>query len=225
MSDIIRDALGKLDKLNDADWTAAGLPSVERMRQLTGDETLNRTRISEANPGFGREESEGGIMTNKAKDEGHKGQADFSKDKVTDQDLPGHDKSIENARFIKAEAEGEGLGNPNDAMNNAENRPTEVVDRPDAPEYESETTKLTADLIAKHCDDPIMLLEAASLAAGTGRFARNTPLQGLLRGYRQEQDAIKELQMRIDKRTEDRAAENERANREEEAKAKKADKA
>lgn len=142
------------------------------------------------------------------------GQADLSTEKFQDQEGPLHDKEVENARFIKAEEQGEGLGNPNDAMNNAERRPTEPADRPDAPVYESERTELSADLIAKHCDDPIMLIEAACLAAGTGRFARNNALQTLLRGYRVAQDEIKEMQVRLDKRTEDKQAENNRANKE-----------
>lgn len=192
--DKIKEALGKLDKDNPADWTQAGLPSVERVRELAGDDTITRSQIGEAYPGFDRE-------------------GPATKDDAGANSGSG-EQADPNARFKQGEERGEGLGNPNDAMNNAERISEEaggVGDKRDVPEYESERTELTPAEIAKHCPDAILLLEAAVAAGMSGRFSRNSALQTLLRGYQVAQTEIKEVQVRLDKRISDRDEENARA--------------
>jgi hypothetical protein len=107
--------------------------------------------------------------------------------------------------------EDQGLGNPNDAQRNAGRRDPEALNAggstgaPDDPVYASATMDDTDGArIAKENEDPILLLEAASAAAGMGRYARNSSLQAVIRAYRVAQREIKEIQGRLDKRIEDR---------------------
>lgn len=51
----IKEALAQLDPENDAQWTNYGLPLVDVMRTLTGNEELTRQLITEAEPEFNRE--------------------------------------------------------------------------------------------------------------------------------------------------------------------------
>jgi len=51
----IKEALMHLDPTDDAQWTSDGLPLVEVVRGLTGNETLTRKEISEADPAFCRD--------------------------------------------------------------------------------------------------------------------------------------------------------------------------
>jgi hypothetical protein len=46
----IRNAVGKLDTALDTDWTQAGLPSVDRVRELAGDPSITRPDIEAACP-------------------------------------------------------------------------------------------------------------------------------------------------------------------------------
>lgn len=58
----IADALNKLSADNNDDWTEAGLPSMARMKELTGNSELTRAEVGEAKPGFNR-----GALTDKVK--------------------------------------------------------------------------------------------------------------------------------------------------------------
>jgi hypothetical protein len=53
----ITEVLKSLDHDDDTLWTAAGLPKVEVIQELTGDEDLSRKEIDEVAPGFERFES------------------------------------------------------------------------------------------------------------------------------------------------------------------------
>lgn len=55
----ITDALGQLDAKNDAHWTADGLPRIDTLKSMTGDQTLTRDAVEKANPGFNREKAGG----------------------------------------------------------------------------------------------------------------------------------------------------------------------
>lgn len=53
----IRSALTKLDPKDDAHWTSTGLPSVEAVRELSGDKEVSRAQIAELAPKLTREEA------------------------------------------------------------------------------------------------------------------------------------------------------------------------
>lgn len=48
------EALGKLDPTNDNHWTAEGLPRLETVRMLAGDQTVSREAITQVAPEFNR---------------------------------------------------------------------------------------------------------------------------------------------------------------------------
>lgn len=50
----ITEALGKLDKSNDQHWTADGLPRLETVRFICGNQSLTREDVTKAAPGFSR---------------------------------------------------------------------------------------------------------------------------------------------------------------------------
>lgn len=52
MDEKIKAALAALDPKNNDDWTNAGLPSMERMKELTGLSDLTRSEVSAVAPGF-----------------------------------------------------------------------------------------------------------------------------------------------------------------------------
>lgn len=52
--DNILSALKELDMDDDEDWTAAGKPSVDRVKQITGSTTLSRAEIDDLFPDFSR---------------------------------------------------------------------------------------------------------------------------------------------------------------------------
>lgn len=55
-ADSIKAALAKLDPANDDHWTAAGLPAVGAVKEITGSTTLTRDDIGAAVPDFERPE-------------------------------------------------------------------------------------------------------------------------------------------------------------------------
>lgn len=50
----ILEALGKLDTANDNHWTADGLPRIETVRMLSGDQSITREQITAEAPDFSR---------------------------------------------------------------------------------------------------------------------------------------------------------------------------
>lgn len=55
MSEKITAALAGLDVTNDDQWTAQGLPKVDLIKELVGDDTLTREVITNADPSFTRQ--------------------------------------------------------------------------------------------------------------------------------------------------------------------------
>lgn len=55
MESKIKDALAKLDVNNDNHWTSDGLPKVDTVKMLAGDQTLDRAAITKADPSFNRD--------------------------------------------------------------------------------------------------------------------------------------------------------------------------
>jgi hypothetical protein len=55
----IEDALKQLDPKNNDHWTADGLPRIDAVRSLTGDQTIGREAVEKASPGFNREAAGG----------------------------------------------------------------------------------------------------------------------------------------------------------------------
>lgn len=197
MAKSVKGALHDLDAKNDDDWTEGGLPSLSRMRELTGNKELTRAEISDAEPGFSR-------TGNNAKAEKP------GKPEMPDPVNPVEGVPPENQPAGPDQHPGDrpledqGLGNPNDAANNAERRDPQslaaggVTGLPDDAEYVS---REGTDPVAVAEDaDPIMLLEAVAAAAGSGRYARNSALQTIVRAYQVSQREIKEVQARLDQR-------------------------
>lgn len=54
MTDKIRDVLASLDVSNDNHWTSEGLPKLETVRFLAGDQTLTREQVTKSDPTFSR---------------------------------------------------------------------------------------------------------------------------------------------------------------------------
>lgn len=73
----IEAALGKLSVDNADDWTEAGLPSMARMKELTGNSDLTRAEVGEARPGFNRSTlTTGDVDKSRADNLGAKGDHD-----------------------------------------------------------------------------------------------------------------------------------------------------
>lgn len=74
MESKIKDALAKLDVNNDNHWTSDGLPKVDTVKMLAGDQNLDRAAITKADPSFNREKAkaaaEGADQGSQAGDQG-----------------------------------------------------------------------------------------------------------------------------------------------------------
>lgn len=223
MADKVKDALRKLDRERDDDWTEGGLPSLSKMRELTGDKSLSREDISKADPGFTRDggkkapgmtkagEGEGSKAGSAGGDAGKEsrfssgGEAPDPLVKVAgipDENQPAGPGQHPGDRPI----EDQGIGNPNDAANNADRRDPAalasggITGLRDDPEYASAVSDADPAKVGADVADPILLLEAVASAAGHGRYARNSALQTVVRAYQVAQREIKEIQARLDQR-------------------------
>lgn len=190
MTDKIKEALRKLDPNDDGDWTEGGLPSMARMKELTGMDDLNRQMVGEADPGFKRDALQG-----KEEKRGDNGQTPPKRTAKQEEQTP--------EDLIQPNLDPE--SNPN-------------VGRTDLGPYEGQahtadqTENLHAeqameeagDVQASEGDDPIALLERFVAAASTDRYRRNGELQNLVRHYQVNQVAIKDMQGRLDERNERR---------------------
>lgn len=168
----IKDALSRLDTSENADWTQGGLPSVDRMKELTGLEDLKREEIGTAVPGFNRENAKSAPS-----DLSNAGTSDAAKAAgPTDdgQGIQGGDPENDGDRL-----EGE-------AASLARGRKATLDDVAE---------------IAKHVDNPIILLEAAVAAMNASeRYRKNGELNTFLRSYSIQQTNIKAHQARLDAR-------------------------
>jgi hypothetical protein len=50
----LSEAIARLDNTNDEHWTADGLPRIDAIHTLTGDETITRKQVTDAVPGYTR---------------------------------------------------------------------------------------------------------------------------------------------------------------------------
>lgn len=151
--DTIKEAFRKLDPDNADHWTAAGLPDMERMKEITGLADLKREEVGRSMPGLTRENV---------------------------------------VEMLAAGGSTGGGGNTAEA--------------------ESTGRLPTAQEIAEHVPDPILLLEAAVAAAnGSDRHRRNGPLHAIIRHFMVDQVAIRDHQERLDKRDASREAERAKA--------------
>lgn len=184
----IRDALSKLDTTEDGDWTQGGLPSVDRMKALTGIEDLKRDEIGNAVPGFSRENAKAAPSDLK----------DAGKSEATNNAGPS-DMSIVGEQNERAGLQGNDAENEAARMEGEAARATEQARR-DA------TFEDVAD-IAAAVKNPIILLEAAVFAMNADeRYRKNGELQTFMRGYSIQQTNIKAHQARLDKRFADAEA-------------------
>lgn len=195
MGKSIKGALHDLDPARDDDWTEGGLPSLSRMKELTGNRELTRAEVSEAEPGYTRD---GGPKEKPGKTE--MPDPVHPVEGVPDENQPAGPGQHPGDRPL----EDQGPGNPNDATLNAERRDPEAIAsghvtglRDDAEYVSREGTDPVA---VAEGNDPIMLLEAVAAAAGSGRYARNSALQTIVRAYQVSQREIKEVQARLDQR-------------------------
>lgn len=226
MDDKIRAALSRLDTKKDDDWTAGGLPSMERMKELTGSTDLTRAEVAAVSPGFSREKQEGadtggkpGAPSGNHKDvaerdklgepDGTKSPAEISQERA-DPNVPPGDAAANQTTSFYPEITAGGGGQPGED------------DGPLIAGGDQKRSGPTAAEIAERVDDPIVLIEAFVMVASGERFRRNNPLMNLVRAYQVEQDAIKTLQGRLDARDADRKKQNAEAER---AETRRADKA
>lgn len=190
MTDKIKEALRKLDPNDDGDWTEGGLPSMARMKELTGMDDLTRQKIGEADPGFKRDTLQG-----KKENRGDNGQTPPKRTAKQEEQTP--------EDLIQPNLDPE--SNPN-------------VGRTDLGPYEGqahtadqrenlhaeEAMEEAGDVSVSEGDDPIALMERVVAAGSTDRYRRNGELQNLIRHYQVNQVAIKDMQGRLDERNERR---------------------
>jgi hypothetical protein len=189
----IKAALGELDVKADNDWTEGGLPAMERMKALTGNQDLKRSEVSDAAPGFNRTNA-GAAPT----------------DKTTLQSVETPEPGASDAEHAAAadaniEAGAVGKGNPLDAENNADSRVITASHQAEHhPDPIADDSLPTAAQIAEGIPDAILLFEALTMVAGSSRYARNSALATLVRGYQGAQGEIKAVQGRLDARMQQR---------------------
>jgi len=186
----IKDAIDRLDTGRDDDWTASGLPAHARMKELTGLEDLTAQEFREAHPGVTRE-------TSKGRETGDipAGLNRSELDKAMELTAPNSDPATnENVgRTDLAPAEGQ--------AHTADQR--ELLGATLAEREPIERRQPTPAEIAEHITDPVVLIEAAVMAANASdRHRRNGPLHQFLRHYSVDQRNIKEHQARLDARDE-----------------------
>lgn len=218
----IRSALSRLDPSKDADWTAAGLPAMDRVKELSGLDDLGRQEVGEAVPGFNR--SNAGAAPSDLGNAGGGGDAgpepvDKSEDKgepgaprtpVADADTAAEEMKERANPNLRAE------DNPNvgrtDLSAAETQRHTSDQDALIEAQAQAETADGTPSDIAEAYPDPILLIEAAMIAMNSDeRFRRNGELQNFMRGYILSQNSIRAHQGRLNERHE--RAEKEEAER------------
>jgi hypothetical protein len=179
----IRTTLARLDTSVDTDWTQGGLPSMERMKELTGFEDLKRDEVGEASPGFHREAAT-------VKDDA----GDNDQDQVSDDG-----KRPEGETLDPASPYGGDVHTADQQDNRDAARLTEEMPGPDK--------------IAARLTNPIVLIEAAMIAMNADdRYRKNGELQNFMRAYLISQVNIKAHQERLDRRHDDAERSRQKAN-------------
>lgn len=198
----IKSALGKIDTSEDAHWTNAGLPAMDRMKEITGFDDLTREEVSKAVPGLSRANIHAAPSDHNF---GDKSGGDAGPTKTAEQTLS--DEMKENIKPNSDPRDNPNVGK--DYLNSAEGQ-AHTADQQQLIEAaaQAETATETPDLpdaatIAKHVPDPILLIEAATAAMNADdRFRKNGELQNFLRGYQIAQLNIRAHQERLNKRYE-----------------------
>lgn len=196
----IRAALGKSDTTEDTHWTNAGLPSMERMKAITGLEDLTREEVSKASPGYSRTNANAAPS-----DLGNSGGGDAGPTKTEAETLA--DQMKENIKPNSDPRENPNVGK--DYLNSAEGQ-AHTADQQQLIEAAAQAETATAARsmpnaaeIAEAIKDPILLIEAATAAMNADdRFRKNGELQNFLRGYQIAQLNIRAHQERLNKRYE-----------------------
>lgn len=179
----IKATLARLDTSVDTDWTQGGLPSMDRMKELTGFDDLKRDEVAEARPGFHREAAT--IDDEGAPPEG---------DQVSDDG-----KRPEGETLDPASPYGGDVHTADQQDNRDAARLTEEMPGPDK--------------IAAHLKNPIVLIEAAMIAMNADdRYRKNGELQNFMRAYLISQVNIKAHQERLDRRHDDAERSRQKAN-------------
>jgi len=221
----IKASLSKLDTANDDHWTDAGLPRVERLRDLTGDQGITRRMVEDAAPGFNRANahaapSDTSTLTSKqtpvaeagadtpipvqivkANEIGEPDAGSFMKSAAeiskenADPDLTAGEAAANTATSMYPEITAAGEGQPG---NDDGSLFAGDEDRPAA------TVEPSA--IADSYPDAFALLDALAIVAAQPRYRRNGELQQLIRSYSIQQTQMRDLQGRLDARDEARAA-------------------
>lgn len=191
MSEQIKQALRKLDPNDDGDWTAGGLPSLGRLKEIVGVDDLSRAEVGEADPGFNREVAQG-----TGKRDG-RGQTPPDRSKPKDQD--------EQTAEDRIQPNLDPASNPN--VGKTDLGPYEgqahTADQRERLHAE-QAMEEAGDVTVAEDEDGIALLERAIAACQGQRYRRNGALQNLVRHYQVEQLAIKDHQGRLDQRSDAR---------------------
>lgn len=106
----IQDALNRLDPTNENHWTADGLPKVETVRFLAGDQNITREQIQKTDPQFTRL-----IAAQRLEGQG------ISQEQPTEQTQPTQDVAqpvVTDSTMLDAEDSGDSAGGPqgNDSL-------------------------------------------------------------------------------------------------------------
>lgn len=210
----IRSALSRLDPSKDADWTAAGLPAMDRVKELSGLDDLGRAEVGEAVPGFSR--ANAGAAPSDLGNAGGGGDAGPTEPEPEDKGDPGALGETRKAEADDVAEEMKDRANPNLRAEDNPNvgrtdlsaaetqRHTSDQDELIEAQAHAETATSTPSDIAEAYPDPILLIEAAHIAMNANeRFRRNGELQNFLRGYIISQPNIRAHQGRLNARFEE----------------------
>lgn len=224
----IKSALSKLDPNEDGDWTSGGLPSMPRMKELTGKSDLTRDEVASAAPGFSRTNAASApsdLSNVGGGDEGAPSKQE-ERDNAPDEGEPGapagdtHDvkQQYRTPAEISQDEADDRLPPGEAAINQTTSFYPEITAGGGGQPGEDDGP-LIAEGSVPDADDAIMAFEKAVQLASGDRYRRNNAMQSLVRHYQVEQDAIKTVQGRLDVRDADRKKAQEEANRVEEGRA------
>lgn len=191
--DKIKAALTQLDTTKDGDWTAAGLPDMERMKALTGLDDLKRSDVGEAVPAFNRANADSAPSDLKNAGGGDKTELEKAEERTKPNMPPEENPNV--GRTDLSSAEGQVHTADQSDLLAASVQSEEQRRMPDASE------------IAAGLKDPILLIEAAMVAMNADdRYRRNSELQSFMRHYSVAQVNIRAHQARLDERQASRQA-------------------
>lgn len=188
----LNEALDKLDHKTDTDWTQSGLPSVDRVKELSGFSDVTRTEIGDTRSDFVRTKPADKPADDDGKSEGTGEGAELSELEKAEQRIKPNMPADENENVGRSDlGPYDGQAHTSDQRENLQAQ----LGTEGSEQYP------TAQEIADHIKDPVLLLEAAVAAMnGSDRYRKNGELQTYLRDYSIRQTNIKAHQGRLDKR-------------------------